>query len=89
MKALKVVLGLGAACAACCAIPLFAAGTGGVAFGAALLACARELLPAAGVLLAVAGALVGAWWWWRDRTARRMPCACVDACAAGPGCAPR
>lgn len=61
MKSWKAVLGIGAACAACCAVPLFggvaalAAGTTALAAtGSALLACADEFLPLAVVLLMLA-----------------------------------
>lgn len=76
----KAVLGVGAACAACCAIPL----VGGVAAltadtaalaaaGPALLACADEFAPfATGVLvLAVVGGTVT--WWARRRRQIRTP----------------
>lgn len=76
MKPWKAALGVGAACAVCCAVPLvggavaLAAGSTAIAaVGATLLACADELLPLAGVLLALAVA-GGAWVWWRRRAAR-------------------
>ena len=80
MKSWKVLVGLGAACAACCAIPLLGLGSGLAAFGTALAACADELWPApavllAGTLLASAGA-----WWWRRRQARRAACTCATSC---------
>lgn len=84
MKSWRVLLGVGAACAACCALPL----VGGVATlattASALLACADELAPlawaAAGVAL-VAGAL----WFWRRQAARRAAsCGCGPA-ACGTG----
>lgn len=63
MRPWKAVLGVGAACAVCCAVPLFggaAALTIGTttlaAAGAALLACTDDLAPFAGVLLALAAA---------------------------------
>ena len=47
MKHWKVVVGLGAACAACCAVPI-AAGVAILATASsALIACADEFVPAA------------------------------------------
>lgn len=83
MKSWKAMLGLGAACAACCAIPLTGLGGGLAAFGAALLACAGELLPAAVVLLVLA--MVGIWWWRRRQAARRAQCGCSTACSTQVG----
>ena len=51
MKPWKLTLGLGTACAACCAIPLIGAAGGLAAFGSSLLACADEFLPLAAILL--------------------------------------
>jgi hypothetical protein len=85
MKSWKAVLGLGAACAACCAIPLLGAAGGLAAIGAALAACADELLPAAGVLLAGALALGAAWWWRRRQAQHRAACACPATCATEAG----
>jgi len=64
----KALLGVGAACAACCAIPL----VGGVtvlatgsaelaATGAALMACADEFIPLAVVVLGLGLAGIGVW----------------------------
>lgn len=76
MRPWKAVLGVGAACAACCALPLvggvaaLTAGTAAlVAMGSALLACADEYAPIAIGLLALA-VLGGAVTWWA-RSARR------------------
>lgn len=83
MKPWKAVLGLGAACAACCAIPLLGMSAGLAAFGSALAACADELLPAAFVLIAIALALAG-WWLIRRRQAAKLSaCACAPAGGAG------
>ncbi len=89
MRSWKVVLGLGAACAACCAVPLLgvaggmaAVGGGLAAFGAALAACADELLPAAVILLGAAG-LGLAWWRRRREAARQAACECTTVCTAG------
>lgn len=89
MKLWKAALGVGAACAACCAAPLLggaAAMTAGsatlVAAGSALLACADELAPLAFGLLALA-ALGGGAILWRRRQ-RQAPAAsnCSGACNA-------
>lgn len=82
MKSWKAVVGLGAACAACCAIPLLGMSAGVAAFGSALVACADELLPLAMALLAVAAGLAGVWWFRRRQAARRAACACPAPCAA-------
>jgi|APMI01.1.fsa_nt_gi hypothetical protein len=83
MKPLKVVLGLGAACAACCAIPLLGLSAGFAAFGSTLAACADELLPAALVLLVVALGLAGTWLVRRRQAAKRAPCACAASSQTG------
>jgi hypothetical protein len=85
MKSWKTALGLGAACAACCAIPLLGAAGGLAALATALAACADELLPAVGLLLGLAVAVAGLWWY-RRQARRNAPCACTDTCAAQPGC---
>ena len=77
MKLWKLLLGLGAACAACCAIPLLG-GAALVSSAAALWACADELLPVAMLMLGVA-----AFWFWRRQVARRAACECPTACATG------
>lgn len=77
MKPWKTVLGLGVACAACCAIPLLGMSAGLAAFGSVLAACAEELLPAALVLLAIALALAGAWMFRQRQAAKRAACACA------------
>lgn len=83
MKPLKVVLGLGAACAACCALPLLGLSAGFAGFGSALAACADELRPAAQVLLVVALGLAGAWLVRRRQAAKRASCACSAPSQAG------
>ena len=77
MRPWKAVVGVGAACAVCCAVPLlggvaaFTAGsTALAAIGSAWLACADEFGPLAGVLLALAAA-GGGLVWWRRRAARK------------------
>lgn len=91
MRSWKAVLGIGAACAACCAVPLaggvaaLAAGTTAfAAMGSAVRACADEFLPLAVVLLALAG-VGGGLIWWRRRAARPNPQAtdCTGGCDAG------
>jgi hypothetical protein len=86
MKPWKAVLGLGAACAACCALPLLGMASGLAAFGSVLAACADELVPLAAILLATALALVGARWW-RHRRAAKAACECSTACSTEVRCA--
>jgi uncharacterized membrane protein YozB (DUF420 family) len=88
MKPWKVALGLGAACVACCAVPIAAGVATLAAAWSALAACADELVPfawaAAGVAL-----LAGVLWIWRRRVAaQRATCACppVDASHGEGGC---
>ena len=93
MKPWKAALGVGAACAVCCAVPLvggaaaLAAGSTALsAVGATLLACADESLPLGGALLALA-AVGGAMIWWRRRAIRKAqtPAGCGGACG-GAAC---
>jgi len=81
MKSWKAALGLGAACAVCCAIPLLGLAGGLAATGSALLACADELLPLAAALLAVALAVATVWWWRRRQAARSAACGCANTCS--------
>lgn len=92
MRSWKAVLGAGAACAACCAVPLFggaaaltAGATAVAAAGTALLACIDEFLPLALVLLALA-AVGGGLNWWRRRAARptHQAVGCTGGCSANP-----
>jgi len=82
MKSWKVMLALGVACAACCAIPLLGVVGGLAVFASTLWACANEFLPAAIVLGVVAAALAGLWWW-RRRAVRSSSCACTPTCSTG------
>lgn len=81
MKALKLLLGIGAACAACCAIPFFggsavlAAGAGG------LLACADEFALPAFALAGIA-LLSGVFWWRSRRLQRQSACGCSHVAGA-------
>jgi hypothetical protein len=82
MRPWKVMLGLGAACAACCAVPVLGLAGGLAAFSAfasALWACADEFLPAALVLGAVAAVAAGVWWVRRQRAARNSGCGCATS----------
>ena len=76
MKPWKLTLGLGAACAACCAIPLIGAAGGLAAVASLLLACADEFLPLAAFLLLLALGAFGLGWWKRRRTQRSASCEC-------------
>lgn len=82
MKPWKTALGIGLACAACCAVPLAggaAALTSGLAMlgvtGAALLMCVQELLPLAFALLAF-GVLVTRYLQ-RRKLATQKTCDCM------------
>jgi hypothetical protein len=77
MNAWKALLGLGAACAACCAIPLLGLAGGLASTGSLLLAFTGEFLMLGAVLLTMALALTSAWWWRRRQASRRAACACV------------
>lgn len=87
MKPWKTAVGVGAACAACCAVPLLggaAALTIGsaslAAAGSALLACADEFAPLAWALFALAAVVAGAVLWRRKRQRRNycVPGEAVD-----------
>lgn len=83
MRPWKVILALGAACAACCAIPLLGVVGGLAALASALWACADEFIPAAMVLGAIAAGLAGVWLW-RKRMARQAgSCGCTTSCPTG------
>lgn len=87
MRPWKVMLGLGVACAACCAIPLLGV-AGALAamasvFASALWACADEFVPEAIALGAVAAALVGLWFWRRHRASRSSACGCAPSSSTG------
>lgn len=89
MQAWKLLLGAGAACAACCAVPLVgvvAAGTlGGTALGWAGSALAGEIAVAAAAILALGAAGLGRLWWRRRAARQATACGCP-----GGGCgAPR
>lgn len=90
MKPWKAALGVGVACAACCAVPLLggaAALTAGsatlAAAGSALLACADEFAPLAIALLALAAG-GGAAILWRKRAQRltQVASSCGGSCNA-------
>lgn len=76
-KPWKLLLGLGLACAACCAIPLLGIAGGMAALGASLWACADEFIPAALILLAFAGAAGALHFWRRRRSASQPSCGCA------------
>lgn len=91
MRTWKVILGVGGACATCCAVPLLggaAALTAGsealIASGAAIADCADEFLPLAAVslvLFAVGGSLL----WWHRRETRKavLKSGCDGGCNSG------
>jgi len=81
MKAWKVMLGLGAACAACCAVPLLGVAGGLAALASALWACADEFVPAAIALGVIAAVLAWRWLWTRHRAARNTGCGCASSCS--------
>ncbi len=87
MRPWKVMLGLGAACAACCAIPLVGLAGGFAAFGSALWACADEFVPVTIVLGAVAAGLAAVWWRRKRERARTGTCGCKTACSIEGECA--
>jgi hypothetical protein len=90
MRPWKAILGIGAACAACCAVPLLggaAALTAGsaalVALDAAIAECSDEFLPLAGVLLVLAAAGGGLVWRRRRATRKSEPqVGCDGGCNA-------
>jgi hypothetical protein len=76
---MKVLLGIGGACAACCAVPVGAAlmGAGGVAAAAAALWECRDEYVGFGVIVAlVILGSVGWALWQRRQTARARSCHC-------------
>jgi hypothetical protein len=80
MKTWKAVAGVGAACAACCAVPLLGgvaamtAGTTAIAsVGATLWACADELAPVAAGFAALAAVGGGVLWWRRRSKSQIQP----------------
>jgi hypothetical protein len=91
MRLWKAALGMGVACAVCCAAPiagaigaLAAGATTLAAAGAALLPCADEAISLALVLLALAAASGGvAWWRLRRRQRLQVASPCEGACDAG------
>lgn len=78
MRPLKAVLGVGAACAACCAIPLVG-GVAALTAGTALPECVDEFAPFATGLLILAGVGGAVTWWVRRRRRNRAPGASVAA----------
>ena len=83
MRPWKLMLGLGMACAACCAVPLLGVAGGLAAFASALWACADEFVPEAIALGAVAAALAALWSWRRYRAPRSSACGCAPSCSTG------
>jgi hypothetical protein len=85
MRFWKLTLGLGVACAACCAIPLLGVAGGLAVFASALWACADEFIPAAIGLGIAAVALVPVWAWRKRRSAQPSACGCATSCSTGAG----
>jgi hypothetical protein len=83
MRPWKMSLGLGAACAACCAIPLLGVAGGLATFASALWACADEFIPATVWLAAVAVGFAALWWWRKRRSVPASPCGCSTSCSTG------
>src|SRR5262245_40927067 len=84
MKTTKVLLGIGAACAACCAIPLLGGSAAVAAVASGVFACADEFVVPAFVAGGIALA-TGALWWRNRRLQRAVACGCTNADAAqGP-----
>ncbi len=83
MKPWKLTLGLGAACAACCAIPLIGAAGGLVVIASSLLDFADEFLPLAAILLLLALSAFGLGWWKQRRAQHSASCGCSVSCSAG------
>ena len=83
MQMWKVMLGLGVACAACCALPLLGIASGLAASAAALWACAGEFAPLAIALGGVAAVVTGLWIWQRHRAARSSACGCASSSPKG------
>jgi hypothetical protein len=81
MKLWKVAFGLGAACSACCAIPLLGISGAFVGAAAGLLACADEFIPLATALALFTLALAAVWFWRRRRALRSAACGCVTKCS--------
>ena len=77
MKLPKLLLGLGAMCAVCCAGALLGLAGGLSAFGAALWACADEFMPAALVLLALAAGMVALKLWKQRTSSPPSACGCT------------
>lgn len=83
MKPWKAILGLGAACAACCAVPLagglaalLTTSTALAATGSALLACASEFILPASVLGGLGLLGLALWAWRRHATKNQAACGC-------------
>lgn len=83
VKTWEMALGLGAACAACCALPLLGVAGGMAALGSGLWAHTEGFVLVAGVLVATALAVLGAWWWRARQAARQSSCDCGTSCRAG------
>lgn len=88
IKTWKLALGLGAACAACCAVPLLGVAVGLAATGSGLAVIGSEFVHATVVALSLAAGLAGVVWWRRRQAAHREACACPAACTTATPCRP-
>lgn len=88
MSPWKAALGVGAACAACCALPVLGLAGGAAASGALSGALSAAWLDApwwVGVIVSSLVLTVGAGWFWQRRRAQRAAaCDCADSCSATP-----
>ena len=87
MRPWKALLGLGAACAACCLIPLVATVGGVAVFGSALLARLEAIVPASILLIAGGSAItiMGLWWLRKRRSSSDFACGCAGSCGKEVG----
>jgi hypothetical protein len=83
MRAWKVILGLGTACAACCAVPVLSVAGGLAASVPAFWVCTDELVPEGIAMGAIIAALVGLWFFRAQRAARSSACGCAQSSSAG------
>jgi len=85
MKTWKWLVGAGAACVACCAIPILGGSAAAAAGAGGLLACADEFVVPA-LAVGTAALLSGVLWWRSRRLQRARACGCAanDEAMKGP-----